>query len=169
MSNKLHWGAGDSPLFLPFFVCLQDTYYPNMCGFLSVWKFLLFFAHGPLLFASCVVSCRLAPVPLSLFICSYLPAVTQTELRGGVEVLSSSPLTPGPPRARDASWSFGFPSLHLYLPHSPPRDTVCANDIRDRSTFSKHHAKCKVEIPLSRAHINLMFHHSSRDHIGKIH
>ena len=43
MNNMLHSEAGDSRLSSPFFVCLQDAYYPKMCGFLSVWGFLLFF------------------------------------------------------------------------------------------------------------------------------
>ena len=40
MSNRLH---SDSSPFPHFFVCLQGTYQPQMCGFLSVWRFLVFF------------------------------------------------------------------------------------------------------------------------------
>ena len=52
-----------------------------MCGFLSVWRFLLFFAHGPLLFTRCMVSCHLVRAPLSLLISSYLPVLTLTALK----------------------------------------------------------------------------------------
>lgn len=30
-----------------------------------------------------------------------------------------------------------------YLLHSPPRDTLCTNEIMDRSTFPKHHTNAK--------------------------
>ena len=74
MSNKLHdWRF--TPLFTS--LCFQGTYHHKMCAFLSVWRFLLFFiCPWTPLFTWCVVSCHMAPCPLSLLIPSYLPAVT---------------------------------------------------------------------------------------------
>ena len=50
------------PSFSIFFVCLQDTWHPKICGFLLVWRFLLFFVcpRTPILFTRCLVSCYLA-------------------------------------------------------------------------------------------------------------
>ena len=77
MSNRLGLDIRDSHLSSPFFVCLQYTYLPKMCGFLSQSGGFCFSlsAPGPLLFTSCVISCHLAPSPISLLIPSYLPAV----------------------------------------------------------------------------------------------
>ena len=78
MSKGLHLGAGDSRLFPPFFVCLQDTYHPKMCGFLSVWRFLLSFVcpRTPAVYKMRGFLPSGACPPLSLLIPSYLPPVT---------------------------------------------------------------------------------------------
>ena len=76
--QKLHSVAGDSCLSPPFFVCLQDTYHPKICGFLSVWRLLLFFVYPwTSLCLQRVWFPATGPVPpLSLLISSYMPAVT---------------------------------------------------------------------------------------------
>ena len=59
----------------PTFLCvLPEHLSPKMCCFLPLWRFLLFFAYGPLLLARCMISCYLAPFPL--LISCYLPALT---------------------------------------------------------------------------------------------
>ena len=77
MSNRLHSYAGDCHPPSPFFVCFHGTYHPTSCVFSCQSGGFCFSlsAPGPLLFTSCVISCHLAPSPISLLIPSYLPAV----------------------------------------------------------------------------------------------
>ena len=68
-----------SKRFLPFltFLCLLPGHSsPKMCGFLSVWRFLLSFVYRHPLLTRFMVSCHLAPPPASLVIPSYLLAET---------------------------------------------------------------------------------------------
>lgn len=59
-----------------------------MCGFLSVWRFLLFFEPGPLLFTSCMVSCRLICAPFLFSICnlgSFYTNLPEESVRKGLQ------------------------------------------------------------------------------------
>lgn len=107
MSKRLHSDARDSLLFLSFFVGLQDTYHPKMCGFMSVQRFLLFFVcprthivdkmYGLLQFG-------LHP-PFSVFF-SYLPAQTEEEREGqsGVSLSQNSSLLTQPELLESWKW-----------------------------------------------------------------
>ena len=54
-----------------------QTLLTKLGGVLSVQRLQLSFVYTwTLLFTSCVISCHLAPVPISLLIASYLPAIT---------------------------------------------------------------------------------------------
>lgn len=57
---------GLGPL-LSLVVCLQDTYHPKRCSFLSAWRFQLFsVCPWTPLFTRCTASCPLACAPHSL-------------------------------------------------------------------------------------------------------
>ena len=69
--------ARDSCLSLSVFVYCPDTYHPKcMVSYQSRGSCFLLSAHGPLLFTICMISCHLAPDPISLRIPSHLPAGT---------------------------------------------------------------------------------------------
>ena len=83
MSNRLQSEAGDFCLSPPFSVCYPDLYHPrcvvschsgSSCFPLS--------AYGSPLFTRCMISCHLAPAPLSLLLPSYLPAITVSQTLG---------------------------------------------------------------------------------------
>ena len=80
MSNRLPSKASDQR-FAPFstsLVYLQGTYHPQMCGFLSIWKFLLFYVcpQTPTLYKICGFLPPGPWPPFSLLIANYLAAVT---------------------------------------------------------------------------------------------
>ena len=72
--NRLHFITRRFPPFPTFLCVLPERSSPKMCCFPSLWRFLLFFAYGPLLLARCMISCYLPP--FALLISSFLPAVT---------------------------------------------------------------------------------------------
>lgn len=78
---------------------------------------------------------------------SWVSSKVQKELRGGGR--GFYPLDPGLLGHLKASCGLpGASVFHLYnrgqyLPSSPPRNTVCADEIMDRSAFSKHRTNAK--------------------------
>lgn len=67
MSNMLYSDTGDSCLFPPFFLCLQDTHHPQCVVSCPSGGFC--FSLSALLFTRCIVSSHLAN---ALPLCSYL-------------------------------------------------------------------------------------------------
>ena len=87
MNKMLNLGTRNSCLFLPFFVCLQDTqdrpHTPKcMVSCHSGSSCFPLSAYGSPLFTRCMISCHLAPAPLSLLLPSYLPAITVSQTLG---------------------------------------------------------------------------------------
>lgn len=71
MNNRLHLDAGDLRPFPLFFVCLQCTYNPKVCGFLSLWRFLLL-SYLPMDPAIYTMHGFLPLGPMSPFFCPYV-------------------------------------------------------------------------------------------------
>lgn len=70
----MHLDVGDFCLSPAFFACLQDTYHPKgVVSGQSRGPYSSLSAPGPQLFPGCVVSCHLAPAPVSLLPSRDLP------------------------------------------------------------------------------------------------
>ena len=76
VSKRLYSDAGDSCLFPPSFASRTAITPKYVVSCQSGGSCFSLSAQGPPLFSRCVISCPLAPAPISLLIPSYLPALT---------------------------------------------------------------------------------------------
>ena len=106
MSNRLHFGTLEICAFFHLSLSTSRalTYNPKMCGFLSVWRFLLFFV------------CPWMPLftggvntgPPSLLLSSHLPAVMLSVLVTGDDAPGIQDVAANPTTHRTNSPSFRF-------------------------------------------------------------
>ena len=73
--NKKLLDSRYSGLSPPFFACSWDPYHRKCVFYQSEGFCFPLSAYGPLRFTRCMISCHLAPAPISLLIPSSLPAV----------------------------------------------------------------------------------------------